>query len=215
METQKKLVILGSGRFALEAMDLVHESSDYQVVAFAESQNPEKCKQALSGKPVLWIDELHELAKTHHALCAIGTTRRFSFTQRVEKMGFYFPVIRHPSSWVVSSTHIGIGTIISLGAMVGSNSKIGKHVIINRGTLIGHHTRIGDHVTISPGTNIAGDVIIGDATFIGMGAIILNGVKIGNNSVVGAGSVVNRDVADNVMVLGYPASVARENINGL
>jgi sugar O-acyltransferase (sialic acid O-acetyltransferase NeuD family) len=210
-----KLIILGSGRFALEALDLILDSSNFEVVAFAESINREKCEGTLAGRPILWVDDLPPMANTHQALCAIGTTRRFTFTDQVTKMGFSFPVLCHPSATVLPSAEIGTGSIISLGVAIGSNTKIGQHTIVNRGSLIGHHTSVGDHVTISPGSNIAGEVTIGNATFIGMGAIIMNGITIGNNAVVGIGSVVNRDVPDNTMVLGYPAVIAREGIDGM
>jgi carbonic anhydrase/acetyltransferase-like protein (isoleucine patch superfamily) len=45
--------------------------------------------------------------------------------------------------------------------------------------------------------------------WIGDSAIICKGVTIGENSIVGAGSVVRRDVPDNVVVAGNPASVVR------
>ncbi len=46
--------------------------------------------------------------------------------------------------------------------------------------------------------------------WIGDSAIICKGVTIGENSIVGAGSVVRRDVPDNVVVAGNPASVVRK-----
>ncbi len=54
-------------------------------------------------------------------------------------------------------------------------------------------------------------VIIGDNVCIGGGAIILPGVTIGNNVVIGAGSVVMKDVPDNVIAIGNPCRVIKEN----
>ncbi len=45
--------------------------------------------------------------------------------------------------------------------------------------------------------------------WIGDSAIICKGVTVGVNSIVGAGSVVRRDVSDNVIVAGNPASVVK------
>ncbi len=214
-EPRPRLVILGAGRFAMEVAELVSEAGLYEVVAFAVNQNREQCGQTIMGKPVLWVDELADLAPSHHALCAIGTTRRLTFTEHVERLGFRFATLIHPTAHVMGSATVGEGTTVSLGVMVGASSSIGRHVIINRGVLIGHHTRIGDHATISPGANIAGGVTIGSATFIGMGATILEGLTVGSHSVIGAGSVVTRDIGDNVLAIGYPASIAQEGIEGL
>lgn len=54
-------------------------------------------------------------------------------------------------------------------------------------------------------------VIIGDTVWIGGGAIILPGVTIGNNVVIGAGSVVTKDIPDNVIAVGNPCRVIKEN----
>lgn len=54
-------------------------------------------------------------------------------------------------------------------------------------------------------------VIIGDNVWIGGGAIILPGVMIGDNVVIGAGSVVTKDIPSNVVAVGNPCKVVREN----
>lgn len=54
-------------------------------------------------------------------------------------------------------------------------------------------------------------VVIGDNVWIGGGAIILPGVTIGNNAVIGAGSVVTKDIPDNVIAVGNPCRVIKEN----
>lgn len=50
---------------------------------------------------------------------------------------------------------------------------------------------------------------IGKDCWIGAGAIILPGVTIGNGCVVAAGAVVNKDVPDNVMIAGVPATIKK------
>lgn len=82
---------------------------------------------------------------------------------------------------------------------------------------------IGDNVTITPNVKIlahdaspssvgalnyakVGRVDIGNNVFIGYGSIILCNTKIGNNVVIGAGSVVNKDIPDNSVFAGNPAT---------
>ena len=69
-------------------------------------------------------------------------------------------------------------------------------------------------MTIQPGANVAGACHIGQATYIGMGAIVIDHITVGSHSVVGAGAVVTKDVPDNVVVVGVPARVVKENIAG-
>lgn len=54
-------------------------------------------------------------------------------------------------------------------------------------------------------------ITIGNDVWVGGGASILPGVTLGNNVVVGAGSVVTHSFPDNVIVVGNPARVLREN----
>jgi len=87
-------------------------------------------------------------------------------------------------------------------------------VIVNRGVLVGHHTVVGDHVSLQSGANVAGLCEIGEGTYVGMGALILNTISVGAHSVVGAGAVVTRNVPDHVQVVGIPAAIVREGIDG-
>jgi len=51
-----------------------------------------------------------------------------------------------------------------------------------------------------------GDVIIGNDVWIGANVTILRGVSIGNGAVVAAGAVVTKDVLDETVVAGVPAT---------
>jgi maltose O-acetyltransferase len=54
-------------------------------------------------------------------------------------------------------------------------------------------------------------VTIGNNVWIGGGAIIMPGVTIGENVVIGAGSVVTKNIPDNVIAVGNPCRILREN----
>lgn len=50
---------------------------------------------------------------------------------------------------------------------------------------------------------------IGDNVYIGQNALIMPGVTIGSNVVIGAGSIVTRNIPDNVVAVGIPATVKK------
>ena len=211
----KRLLILGAGVFAEEVADLARETGAYEVAAYVEGKDPTKVGHAADGVPVRWLGDLIGLDETYVGIGAMGTTRRKGFIEQAEAMGLPFVQLRHPSAQCSSLSEIGLGSILSRGVIVAAKARIGCHVVVNRGCLIGHHSEIGDYCTLSPGANIVGGTRIEEGVYVGMGAIILNGVTIGAHSIVGAGAVVTRDVPSRVQVLGIPARVTREGIEGL
>ncbi len=214
------LLILGSRIFAEEVADLVVQEGVHELAGFVENLEQERCNSMLLGLPVHWIDDLGvqaetgDLAETHQAVCAISTNKRRAFVEQIASLGFQFARIRHPSAVVSPASTIGSGCVISAGVVIGTSSDIGEQTILNRGVLIGHHTTVGRFVTISPGANIAGCVSIGDGAYIGMGATVLDRMEIGAGALVGAGSLVTKSVPAGTQVMGVPARVIRDGVQG-
>jgi sugar O-acyltransferase (sialic acid O-acetyltransferase NeuD family) len=211
----KKLLILGTGTFAMDVTDMISDIQGLEVAGFVASMPPYEPGMLLLERPVYWVDEVSRFADTHLAFCALVTTKRYQFIEQVEAMGFRFATVIHPSARVSRQADIGEGTLISGGVQVAAHSRIGRHVVINRGALIGHHNTINDFATISPGANLAGSIQIGRRAWVGLGANVLEKLNIGVGAVVGAGSVVMKDVPERVKVMGVPAVVIEENVDGL
>ena len=208
------LVILGTSLFAPEVADLAEDTGRYEIAAFIENREPEKTRQLFLERPVVWIDQASSFAATHLSICGLGTTHRRIFIEQAAAAGLHFTRIEHPTARVSRRSSIGVGSIISVGVIIAAYSRLGSHVIVNRGALIGHHTTIHDYVTISPGANIAGAATIGEGAYIGMGAIVLDRVTVGAHAIVGAGAVVVHDVPDRVQVVGNPARVIKDEVDG-
>jgi sugar O-acyltransferase (sialic acid O-acetyltransferase NeuD family) len=209
-----RLLILGTRTFAEEVADLATMIPGVEVAGFVENMDPQRCRQPLEGLPVYWIDDIGPLAGNHRAVCALSTTFRSRYVEQAAQKGLAFATLIHPSAIVSKQSVVGEGSILSVATVVGSHTVLGSHVIVNRGALIGHHTTIGRYCSIQPGANVAGACSIGEATYVGMGAIILDHITVGCHSVVAAGSVVTRDVPDHTQVMGIPARVVKENIEG-
>jgi acetyltransferase EpsM len=210
----RPLLILGTRTFAVEVADLAADIAGVRVAGFVENMEPERCRETLQALPVIWVDALAELARTHSAVCGLGTTHRSRFTDQAAAHGIPFATLVHPLARVSRSSVLGDGTIVSVGAIIAAHTRLGRHVVVNRGALIGHHTAIGDYVTIGPGANVGGNSRVGEATYIGIGAVVVDHVSIGVHSIIGAGAVVTKDVPDHVQVVGVPARIVKENVAG-
>jgi len=96
-----------------------------------------------------------------------------------------------------------------------------KKIVIGNNTSIGANTKIfdSDFHPIDPNIRLTDpdnkeftkmkDTIIGNNVFIGCNCLILKGVHIGDNSVIGAGSVVTKDVPNNCIAAGNPATIVK------
>ena len=109
--------------------------------------------------------------------------------------------------------------LIKKGLKVGKKFSRQNNVIIDPGHcwLI----TIGNNVSLAPRVHILahdastkqflgytkiGKVTIGNNVFVGAATVILPNVTIGNNVIIGAGSVVTKDIPDNTVVAGVPAT---------
>lgn len=115
------------------------------------------------------------------------------------------------------------GGILNIGKNVGISSSC---IVSSTSISIGDNTLIGGDVCIydtdfhslnpyfrntpdDKNNVISKPVSIGSNVFIGAHSIILKGVSIGDNSIIGAGSVVSKNIPENQIWAGNPASFIR------
>lgn len=92
----------------------------------------------------------------------------------------------------------------------GASVTIGDNCMIAPGVHIYTATHPIDPIQRNSGLEYAKSVVIGDNCWIGGRSIINPGVKIGNNVVIASGAVVTKDIPDNAVVAGIPATVIRQ-----
>ncbi|MGH9040277.1 MAG: hypothetical protein ACRDZ3_08600 [Acidimicrobiia bacterium] len=123
-------------------------------------------------------------------------------------------VVGSPGEWVEVPTKfpavVGPRTTIREFARVHAGcireTVIGADVLLMAGSHVGHDAILGDGVHLAPNVVVGGVAEIGAGTHIGLGVLILPKKKIGRNCIVGAGSVVTKDIPDNEVWVGNPAT---------
>ena len=120
-------------------------------------------------------------------------------------------------SYVGDNTEIGNNVSIGSLAHIDYDVKIGENTRVEGQAYIPPLSRIGKNVFIGPAAVLTNDpypmcdkmigVTIEDGAIIGARAVIKAGVTVGKNSVVAMGAIVTRDVPENSVVMGSPASI--------
>jgi acetyltransferase-like isoleucine patch superfamily enzyme len=105
---------------------------------------------------------------------------------------------------------IGNYSLICPGARISAATEItvGDSCMLAQGVFITDSDWHGVYDRSQPVGNTV-PVRIGDNVWIGDSAIVCKGVTIGRNSIIGAGSVVVRDIPENAVAAGNPASVVK------
>ena len=129
----------------------------------------------------------------------------------------YYP---NSSGHLVAFPAIG-GVNIKDEVEIGSNCSIAKGLItdtlinerakLDNQVNVAHDCVIGADTTITAGVTFCGYVTVGKRTRIAPQASIRQRLNIGSDATVGLGAVVIRDVPNNAIVAGNPATVLKNN----
>lgn len=208
------LLILGSGTFAVEALDIAEACGDFKPLGFVNSLERPKPGATHEGLPVFWVDDLPYGPGECALVAAIVSTRRMGLVERMEARGYEFASLVHPGAAVSPRAHLGPGCIVHAGVVISAHTRAEGHVIFNRGALVGHDIRFGRFCTLGPGSNVAGGVQLDAGVYVGVGAVVRDHLSIGGGTVVGAGAVVVEALPAHVMAVGVPAKIIRRDIEG-
>ena len=136
--------------------------------------------------------------------CKIGQ-KGFGFLPNKGK-NFKFP---HFGKVVINSdVEIASGCTIDRGSV--DDTIIGKNTYLDNQVHVAHNVKIGDNCMIAGQVGFAGSSVIGNNVSIGGQAGISGHLKIGNNVKIGGGSGVVKNIDDNEVVMGYPATNLKE-----
>lgn len=101
--------------------------------------------------------------------------------------------------------NLQLGKYVDIGAFTYINAEQG--VCIQKNVQIGSHCSIYSISTID---QKKGKVVIKENARLGTHSTVMPGVTIGKNSIVGAHSFVNKDIPNNSIAYGVPATIIRK-----
>jgi sugar O-acyltransferase (sialic acid O-acetyltransferase NeuD family) len=210
------MVVVGAGGFAKEILETFFQRKELQNLFFFDDVSKATPEKLFDRFPILKsLDEVKEIFKAtgdNRFTLGLGNPIfRYKLNKLLLSIGGRLTSTISPNTEIGSfGTTIGDGCNILSGAVITNNVTLKECCLINPGCSISHDSILEEFVQVSPGVRITGNCKIGSFSVLGTGAVVLPGIKIGNNVVVGAGAVVTKDVADNSLVVGLPATVKRE-----
>jgi sugar O-acyltransferase (sialic acid O-acetyltransferase NeuD family) len=204
--SQPEIILIGAGGHTRACIDVIEQQGEYKIAGLVGmAKEIDTCHL---GYPVIATDnDLPELAKIYqYALITVGQIHtpdhRIRLHQGATALGFKFPTIIAPSSYVSRHATIGSGTIVMHGAIVNAGVMVGNNCIINTRTLLEHEATVEDECHISTGAILNGNVHIGAGSFVGSGCVIKEGVILGKRCIVGMGVPVRHSLTDGTLYLG-------------
>ncbi len=210
-----KIVLVGGGKHCKVVISVLKSLDTYNIVGISDAK--EKLSTSILGVEISFEDDqLGQLLDggVKHSFVSKGMTRasttRKRLFEKLEDIGFSFPVIVSQYAIVDPSAKIGPGTLVMPGSIIGPGASIGKNCILNTGCIVEHDCVIDDHSHIGISATLSGTVRVGECSLIGAGATVIQNLTIGKHVTVGAGSVVIRDIPDGLTVAGTPAKPIRE-----
>ena len=111
---------------------------------------------------------------------------------------------------VIIENDVQIGSFCTIDRGSLSDTVIGEFTSIDNQVQIAHNVKIGNYCMIAAQSGIAGSTTIGNNVKIGGQTGISGHLSIGDNVKIGGKSGVIADIADNQIVMGYPAKSIRD-----
>lgn len=203
-ENMKRLLIIGASGHGKVVADIAKLVGEYkEIIFFDDNESIESVLGCIrKGK----VKDIENENRNSDVFVAIGNVNtRVCLMKWISQLGFYMPILIHPSAIVAEDVIIKGSSVVMAGAIINSGAVIGKGVIVNTSSSIDHDCIVDDYVHISVGAHLAGTAHVGERTWIGVGATVSNNVDICRDVMVGAGAVVVRDITEPGTYVGVPA----------
>ena len=200
-----KIILAGGGGHCKVIIDAIKLEGKWDIRGIVDPGIPKGT--SVMGVPVLGSDEVLKGIFENgivNALISVGSVGNCGVRKKLynglKRIGFSFPVVKHPSAILAGDVSIGEGTFVAAGVVINPGTKIGKNVIVNTSSSVDHDCIIGDFVHVAPGVSLSGGVKVGDETHVGIGSCIVQDINVGKKCMIKAGSVIVSSLGNGVKV---------------
>ncbi len=213
-----KIILIGGRGTAIVIADQIHDANkrfgiDIEVLGLALDDKSEG--KEISGYPILCgIREVYENYKNYNDVYFIYQLYRPDVMHERTEILYSLNIPKekfcnfiHPSVMLSQHSHIGYGNVLLANVVVNSNATIGNFNTVNSGTLLGHDIVIGNNNYFAGQVCVGSGLKIGNENFFGLNTSIRNGISIGNDNIVGMSSNITKNVENNNVLYGNPATI--------
>lgn len=198
------MLIIGTGGLAKDLVSCLDRDYRHETFYFFNDKEDLSDLLFMGRYPIIKsLDDLqlHIKNNDNRFVSAIANPiLRYKMNARVEKMGGILTTLTNLHNVSQFST-VENGCIIQPDIIISSDVHIGEGTFINCGTIIGHDVTVGKYCSFGPGVRVLGKVSIGEFSYIGCNVVIMPGVKIGKKVRIGVGKIIDKDVPDNSKII--------------
>lgn len=204
------IAIYGAGGFGKEVHSIIKRINEieglWNVIGFIDDGIKEN--EIVDDIPVLGnLNFLQSYQKKLAVIIAIGNSQIVKkIASSLSNNKLWYPNIIDPTALIDDHYSLGIGNLCCAFSFLSNDVVIGNFNILNTRVTIGHDTRVGSFNIFNPNVQISGGVKIGNENFWGMNSSIVQYKSVGNNNTIGACSLIIKNISDNAMYFGIPAT---------
>lgn len=158
------LLIIGAGSHGKVVAE-VAKACGYENIAFLDDNSPDAIGKI--SDMVLYRERFS------NAFVGIGNNQfRNETIKKLIEIGYYIPVLIHPTAYVSKSAAVSEGTIVEPLAIVNANTVVGTGCIVSVGSIVDH------------------DTVLEACVHVNAGAVVKAGARVEENRKLEAGEVV-------------------------
>jgi acetyltransferase EpsM len=165
----RRVLIVGAGTLGRTVADILltgGANARLVAVGYVDSDSA-RTGEMILGLPVFGtLDQLPAIPHDGLVVAVSDNTARGQVTRDLQAAKAHLVSVRHPFSSIAHDVHIGSGTVVSAGAVVGPGARIGSGVVLGMNVCIEAGATIGDFASLSAGVVVASGARISDHALI-------------------------------------------------